>query len=448
MAINIQSLFSDIIETPAQRQERMLGEGILRGRELTGGLTGLARTQAPLVSALSMQMPQRQEALRRGVGGMLGLDVRTESEKVQEALKGLDIENIDSTRSTAKILQDMGLGLQAAQLLSLSEQRIAEKSARERELAISERQAATAERQAEIAATRAETAGKQVELGEKELSFNETVQQDLVDWRDRQVAEAELDRVLKRDELELREGLAELQQKDLDSRTMAALRDADLRASDLYDDARATRALAEEFNAAEAAASYTPGLAGQINEKWNAIMGDQNQQSILRTRFNKVINAATMDGLPPGAASDKDIELARQGFPNENYSAEQIASYLAGMQKLSFIAAEKENERLKFLRQNNGSPAMINSETSEVVTFNDFWATKIKDPEYIDYLEDKTGLDFMDEAQRAVYDEESKKEQLAIERQEIEEEQRQQQRRLRELEQTVNTTRSIGTFSL
>lgn len=90
MAINIQSLFSDIIETPAQRQQRMLTEGILRGRELTGGLTGLARTQAPLVSALAMQMPQRQEAMRRSVGGMLGLDVRTQSEKLQDILRGAD----------------------------------------------------------------------------------------------------------------------------------------------------------------------------------------------------------------------------------------------------------------------------------------------------------------------------------------------------------------------
>ena len=90
MAINIQSLFSDIIETPAQAQQRMLTEGILKGRELTGGLTGLARTQAPLVSALAMQMPQRQEAMRRGVGGMLGLDVRTQSEKLQDILRGAD----------------------------------------------------------------------------------------------------------------------------------------------------------------------------------------------------------------------------------------------------------------------------------------------------------------------------------------------------------------------
>ena len=120
MAINIQSLFSDIIETPAQRQERMLGEGILRGRELTGGLTGLARTQAPLVSALSMQMPQRQEALRRGVGGMLGLDVRTESEKVQEALQGVDPNDPQSLLQAAQAVGNLGLGTQSAQMRAMA----------------------------------------------------------------------------------------------------------------------------------------------------------------------------------------------------------------------------------------------------------------------------------------------------------------------------------------
>ena len=438
MAINIQSLFSDIIETPAQKQRRLLEEGLVQASAIQPS-SGLVRTG--LARDVMRDMPRQREQFRRGVGGMLGLDVRTESEKVQDALKGLDIENIDSARSTAKTLQDMGLGLQAAQLLSLSEQRIAEKAARERELAV-------AESQAETAKTRATTAAEQVELGREELKFNQRVQDDLTDWRNQQVSEADLDRVLKRDELALRERLAELQQEDLDSRTIAALRETELRASDLYDDARETRALAEEFNAAEAAANYTPGLAGQINEKWKSLTGTKDQESILRTRFNKIINAATMDGLPPGAASDKDIELARQGFPDETYSAEQIASYLAGMQKLSFIAGEKENERLKFLRQNNGSPAMIDSETNEVVTFNDFWATKINDPQYINYLEEKTGLDFMDETQRRDYDEQLK----SSRRQQLEEEQRQQlelqRQRQSEFEQTQRSVSSPGTFSL
>ena len=120
MAINIQSLFSDIIETPAQAQQRMLTEGILKGRELTGGLTGLARTQAPLVSALAMQMPQRQEAMRRGVGGMLGLDVRTESEKVQDALKGVDPNDPQSLLQAAQAVGNLGLGTQAAQMRAMA----------------------------------------------------------------------------------------------------------------------------------------------------------------------------------------------------------------------------------------------------------------------------------------------------------------------------------------
>ena len=120
MPINIQSLFSDIIETPAQAQQRMLTEGILKGRELTGGLTGLARTQAPLVSALSMQMPQRQEAMRRGVGGMLGLDVRTESEKVQDALKGVDPNDPQSLLQAAQAVGNLGLGTQAAQMRAMA----------------------------------------------------------------------------------------------------------------------------------------------------------------------------------------------------------------------------------------------------------------------------------------------------------------------------------------
>ena len=136
MAINIQSLFSDIIETPAQRQERMLTEGILKGRELTGGLTGLARTQAPLVSALSMQMPQRQEALRRNVGGMLGLDVRTESEKVQEALQGVDPNDPQSLLQAAQAVGNLGLGAQSAQMRAMAadvtRQKQADLMARER----------------------------------------------------------------------------------------------------------------------------------------------------------------------------------------------------------------------------------------------------------------------------------------------------------------------------
>ena len=133
MAINIQSLFSDIIETPAQRQERMLTEGILRGRELTGGLTGLARTQAPLVSALSMQMPQRQEALRRTAGGMLGLDVRTESEKLQDILRQADTSTPVGMRGLARDIRQIAPAKAMTLLQTADEQEREQKEAERRQ---------------------------------------------------------------------------------------------------------------------------------------------------------------------------------------------------------------------------------------------------------------------------------------------------------------------------
>jgi hypothetical protein len=86
MPIDIPSLFSDIIESPEQKRTRLLTEGTLLGRELTSGLRGLAATQAPLVSAIAQRLPQQREDIRRGVGGMLGLDVRTQGEKVADIL--------------------------------------------------------------------------------------------------------------------------------------------------------------------------------------------------------------------------------------------------------------------------------------------------------------------------------------------------------------------------
>jgi hypothetical protein len=146
MAINIQSLFSDIIETPAQRQERMLTEGILKGRELTGGLTGLARTQAPLVSALSMQMPQRQEALRRNVGGMLGLDVRTQSEKLEDIIKTADASTPAGMINLSKAIQEYA----PAQALTLRQAAVEEQQRladRDRQIRLQNLQIEEAERE-------------------------------------------------------------------------------------------------------------------------------------------------------------------------------------------------------------------------------------------------------------------------------------------------------------
>ena len=43
MAININTLFADIIDTPEQRQQKLLQQGMAQGQLLASGLTGRAR---------------------------------------------------------------------------------------------------------------------------------------------------------------------------------------------------------------------------------------------------------------------------------------------------------------------------------------------------------------------------------------------------------------------
>ena len=82
MAINISTLFADIIDTPEQRQEKLLQQGQMQGRLLASGLTGRARALAPLAQMAGQLGVQRNEDIRRAVQPMLGIDPRSTSEKL------------------------------------------------------------------------------------------------------------------------------------------------------------------------------------------------------------------------------------------------------------------------------------------------------------------------------------------------------------------------------
>lgn len=123
--IDIPSLFRDVLETPQQRQQRQMQEGMLRGQQMTSGLKGYAATQAPLIQTLYRNMPARQDALRRGVGGMLGLDVRTESEKLSDILKTADTSSPSGMINLSKAIQQYAPA-QALQLRQAANEREAE----------------------------------------------------------------------------------------------------------------------------------------------------------------------------------------------------------------------------------------------------------------------------------------------------------------------------------
>jgi hypothetical protein len=120
MAIEITSLFRDILESPEQKQQRQMAEGFARSQNAVSQLTGLATAAAPLVGTMAELQGRRTEALQRGVGGLLGRDVRSTSEKLQDALKGFNPLDPQSVSQTTQMLQSIGLGAQGAEIAAMA----------------------------------------------------------------------------------------------------------------------------------------------------------------------------------------------------------------------------------------------------------------------------------------------------------------------------------------
>jgi len=82
--------------------------------------------------------------------------------------------------------------------------------------------------------------------------------------------------------------------------------------------------------------------------------GAQNALTNLRQEYTRVRNSAAIKSLPPGVATDKDIELALKGIPPENADARTVASFLRGIGKMQDIEASVGNAKTDWLANNNG----------------------------------------------------------------------------------------------
>ena len=117
MAINIQSLFSDIIETPAQKQRRLLEEGLIQASAIPQS-SGLVRTG--LATDIMRDMPRQREQFATQARGMLGIEDMSPSAVAERIVKNIDPSNVESVVRGAKALSDAGLGVQAAKLRGMA----------------------------------------------------------------------------------------------------------------------------------------------------------------------------------------------------------------------------------------------------------------------------------------------------------------------------------------
>ncbi|EIX3889359.1 phage DNA ejection protein [Salmonella enterica] len=99
----------------------------------------------------------------------------------------------------------------------------------------------------------------------------------------------------------------------------------------------------------------TPGLFGNAENMFSKLMGQDNYLRDMRIRFNQLANAQATKLLPPGPASDKDIEFARKGIPSETDNPMVMARWLRGMAKMESNNAKFNEFRSEWMSA-NGSP--------------------------------------------------------------------------------------------
>tara|TARA_R110000868_G_scaffold64904_1_gene194699 strand:- start:3006 stop:4769 length:1764 start_codon:yes stop_codon:yes gene_type:complete len=146
MAININTLFADIIDTPEQRQQKLLQQGMMQGQLLSSGLQGRARAAAPLAQMAGQLGVQRNEDLRRAVQPMLGLDPRTTGERVGEQIAGLDMSKPEDMLQAARAIESID-PLRAAALRQAASQQKVQNEDRAKQVRLQELQIEAAEQE-------------------------------------------------------------------------------------------------------------------------------------------------------------------------------------------------------------------------------------------------------------------------------------------------------------
>lgn len=140
---------------------------------------------------------------------------------------------------------------------------------------------------------------------------------------------------LRRRELSLKEQTEARQTAKLSAGLEKALLQAQDRTVQAQRDANEFDVLASDFERIDPNA----GIKSTVTETLKNILGTQDAVSEFRRKFNQVRISRALNNLPPGVASDKDVELAFKGVPKESASPEQVASFLRGAAKLARFEA-------------------------------------------------------------------------------------------------------------
>ena len=319
--------------------------------------------------------PTQANTLRRAAGGLFGVDTSTERERLRTALGQLDLQDPAQAAKAVELIRVVDPAAAGTLQNALIEQQRQAKIANSDALKAnaSMLQAKVAESSLPIDQQKANTADIMAGIAAEQQSLAERTQEDLTGWRASQLENQIRELEIREEENRVRESIAQTTAGDLDSRSTAAVREATEAGRVLRGKAASALSIANGFTSIENIPSGAPAL---IEERWKSLLGNEDEVTLLRANYNAVKNSLVMDNLPPGVASDKDIELALSGFLPATANPEQISSFMRGMAKISDISSKKEFMRAIHLTENKGLDSKFQEE----------WEAYLETDEFKDYL--------------------------------------------------------------
>ena len=120
------------------------------------------------------------------------------------------------------------------------------------------------------------------------------------------------------------------------------------------------------------------GLLATGDELIRQAAGTQDRETLLRREYDRLKNSAVVAALPPGIASDRDIQVFMAGFLDSSANPETLAAGLRGMEKIARYEAETKAMETEWLSSFNGlRPATRQATISGVrvapgTTYSDF----------------------------------------------------------------------------
>ncbi|MBC3251215.1 phage DNA ejection protein [Serratia fonticola] len=110
-------------------------------------------------------------------------------------------------------------------------------------------------------------------------------------------------------------------------------------------------ALAQQFRAEKP----TTGLFGNASNMFAKVTGTDTALRDLRIRQNALVNSQVLRFLPPGPATDRDVEIVRQGAPTDMDNPEVVARWLDAMARLEHRSAQFNEFKAEWMSA-NGNP--------------------------------------------------------------------------------------------